>query len=113
MEQRKVDSVSGEKLREVVKRAFPLNIDGHIDGAICCNTGEVVEADAVIRPGGIFQVWLSFKQFSIAPFGLLRLDPLMSVKALRSLLSQRFFGGHTEVFLRASAVAVPDTQTLA
>ena len=103
----------GETLRNAVKRAFPVRIDAYFGEAICCNTGECVDVDCCVPRGGIFQVWLIFKQYCIEPFGLLRLDPLMKVRDLTRFLALRFFGGRTEVFLRASGLAIPDNQSLA
>ena len=112
-QQRRVDFVRCETLREAVKRAFPIGIATHIAEAFCCETGESVDVDCPIGTGRLFQVWLHFKQYRVEPFGFLYLDPMMTVREVRQFLATRFFAGRVEVFLRAMGLGVADDQILA
>ena len=112
-QQRRVDFVSGETLREAVKRAFPMGIAMHIAEAFSCATGESVDVDCPIGTGRLFQVWLHFKQYRVEPFGFLYLDPMMSIQEVRHFLALRFFAGRVAVFLRAMGLSVADDQILA
>ena len=87
-----------------MKRAFPMRIEAHIAEAFCCATGESVDVASPIGTGRLFQVWLHFKQYRVEPFGLLYLDPMMTVKELRQFLA---------MLLRAMGLSVTDDQVLA
>ena len=113
LQQRRIEFIRGETLREAVKRAFPMRIEAHIAEAFCCATGESVDVDSPSGTGRLFQVWLHFMQYRVEPFGLLYLDPMVTVKELRQFLAMRFFAGRVEVFLRAMGLSVTDDQVLA